>query len=311
MAEGTKQHDKTGNYRRWLPVCVFAVPVVIVLIIASGPLATGGRGHWLAAAMTSRIFVISAMIAFGSAAVLAMILSMFVRLTAARRQVRTGEDGAVIVEFALVLPFALFVVLMMVQASMLMGGSICVNYSAFCAARSAIVTVPYELSGDEPWNIVTDDPDASGKMARITNAAVWAVTPVSCGYSKYPETDATDLINGMDRLYSQYDRDMPHRISDGLPRKLAYAREYTEVELELPGDDEQYGPSEDLRVKVKHTFYLAVPYANWVFSKLEDGVELDFAPSQYGLNMYAHCRLTNEGEQDFIEIEEFPHASDE
>ncbi len=308
MTEGTRQNDRTGGWRRLLPLCVFAVPAAIVLVMAAGPLSSAGEGEWLAQAVTSRIFVISAIIAFGSAVALAVILSMFVRLSAAMRQVRSGEDGAIIVEFALVLPFALFVTLLMVQASMLMGGNICVNYSAFCAARSAIVTVPLEFSDSEPWNVVDPDADSSGKMLRIKNAAVWAVLPVSCGYREYPAADAGDIVSGMEHLYSCYDKQLPERVSDGMGRKLAYARRYTEVELEPPADGEQYGESEDLRVKVKHTFYLAVPYAAWVFSKLEDGEKLDFAPGQYGLNMYAHCRLTNEGSQDFIETEEFPHA---
>jgi len=114
----------------------------------------------------------------------------------------------------------------------------------------------------------------------------------------------------LEEFYSQYGGELPHRIRDGLPRKLAYAREYTEVELEPPADDEQYAPAEDIRVKVQHTFYMAVPYANWVFSKLQDGVELDFAPGQYGMKIYSHCRLTNEGEQDFVDIEEFPREDE-
>jgi hypothetical protein len=76
------------------------------------------------------------------------------------------------------------------------------------------------------------------------------------------------------------------------------------VAAPIPG---AYAPGDYVRVRVRHDFYLSVPYAALLFSKLAgDGMQLDFGQGNYALIMRADCTLTNEGDQDFVDVERFP-----
>jgi hypothetical protein len=59
-------------------------------------------------------------------------------------------------------------------------------------------------------------------------------------------------------------------------------------------------------VAVRHTFYLAVPYAARIFAMFPGGVKLDFGDGEYGTVIPASCVLPNEGVQDYVDIEMFP-----
>jgi len=223
----------------------------------------------------------------------------------ARRSVRPGpQEGVAMLEFALVLPIALMIVLVMAQSSLLLGGNLCVHYASYCAARTAIVTIPEDLPY-EPAN----QPVLPGgaKWNRIRQSAVWAVLPVACGNKYYPASvDAGSLAEGLGEFFSSYGSEVPAWASDVgvLSRKLSYASDerYTEIGVEQPRGA-SYGPDEDITVNVRHTYYLAVPYASWLFAEVldaADGVNLDFGPGQYGLNIYAKCTLQNQGAPDGV-----------
>ncbi len=299
-------------------VAVVGVSIALLLVTAGPSLWAAARdpggSHWLEQALTGRLFVRSAIILITSAVLAAVIGAAMWTAAAPARARRRPQEGAAIVEFALGMPILLMLSLIMAQASLLMGGNLCVNYAAFCAARSAVVTVPTFVGPDEYPNMV-DDLGASGKLNRIKAAAVWAVFPISC--SNYPGEEDTDTLEmGMDRFFDMYGRSTPRWVQRYFSPKLAYARQYTEVELVEPTDPPQeytyngvpysgYGANEDLKVTVSHTFFLSVPYASWLLSKLDGGVEMDFADGEYGMVIRATCRLTNEGLRDSIDIEDF------
>jgi hypothetical protein len=234
--------------------------------------------------------------------------------------VDAAEEGAATLEFALVLPIALMIVLVMIQASLLMGGNLCTHYAAFCAARSAIVNVPRNFA-DEPPNIV-GDAASSSKVRRIQMAAVWAVMPVSCTQKDGPSVNASNLQDALSAVFAGGAGGAPGWINQDMGRRLAYAQDHTTVEMDpptgqappgagpinpLPPKNGAYAPGEDLRIRVKHDFYLSVPYAARIFSQVTgDGMQLDFGQGQYALTIRADCTLTNEGEQDFVDVENFP-----
>jgi len=267
-------------------------------------------GSWFLRAVTSRLFLFCGLIALLCAAGLAAIGRMLWAIGARARPARRGEQGAAILEFVLVLPFALMLILIMVQSMLLMTGNLCVHYSAYCAARSAIVAIPDDLSPAEPPNEL-GPPDASGKIRRIHLAAVWALMPVSCGSRDIAEAEVGELTDGLDRFFSSYGKETPPWVHAYLGRKMRYADENTLVEIEPPEEDETYAHNEDIGVKVTHTFYMSVPYANKLFSYASGGVELDFAAGEYGMVMRATSYLTNEGVRDWVEIEKFPPEEDE
>jgi hypothetical protein len=223
------------------------------------------------------------------------------------------------VEFAMVLPIALMLVLIMAQSTMLMAGNLCVHYASYCAARTAIVAIP---DGTRDVDLmVTPDPDGhnriretyfsvraggSAKGERIWRAAVWGVLPVASSSPLMPEADAESLRAGMGRFFAGYGRDDPSWVVRYLGRKLQYAEDYTAVGLNPPADGDKYGEREDVTAVVEHTLYLSVPYANRIFAQFDGGVTLTFGDGEYGTVIKASSTLTNEGVQDFVEEEPFP-----
>ena len=277
--------------------------------------ASAEQPSWLASAMRSRLFVTHTIIAAAGAVLLAIICGMFIRAGRAVRRVRSagangGQDGVAMLEFALVLPVALMLVLMMAQSALLMVGNLCVHYAAFCAARSAIVYVPmgvWSRSGEDR-NIIYAGSPSSYKLRSIKDAAVWAVLPVSASSRLLPEGYGVELVDGIDSLLYQYNEDTPHWVRALLGRKLYYANKYTEVWLDPPENGRDYAAAETLNVHVRHVLYMPIPYANRIYAAIDsgDGVELDFGPDEYGMTIHASCVLTNEGVRDYIEDETYP-----
>ena len=282
---------------------VVAAPALVGVVVA-GVIAQVRGWPWLADALTSRVSITCGLALLVSAVALSALLCALWRLGAAARARGTapaGQDGAAILEFALALPIALMLVLIMIQSSLLMGGNLCVHYSAWCAARSAIVTIPLDTGGAEGPNVM-DTYDASGKYLRIRLAALWALLPVSCGSTDWPEADDGGLVEDLREFFSRYDQSPPAWLDARLARKLRYADEHTEVLVAEPQSPDGYGESEDVRVSVRHEFYLSVPYAGRVFAALaSDG--LDLSRGHYATAIHASTRLTNEGVHDYIEEE--------
>jgi len=317
MVASGGQDSGNGNVHRrcafrW--ACAAAVPAGLVALAFVLPKVAGSG--WLADALSSRLFVVSGLILFSSALLLAAAGIALWRAAGGQRArragIRSGQSGQAFIEFAMVLPIALVLVLVMAQSSLLMGGNLCVHYAAYCAARSAIVTVPDEVALAEPPNVLADTffPSPSAKMRRIHMAAVWAVMPVSASGADLPAGDVAALEDGLERFFDLYGRSVPGWVRRHFARKMYYADENTTVELAPPADGQKYGEHEDLSVKVQHTLYLSVPYANWLFATLmRDGVDLDFGTGEYGMNIHATCRLTNEGVQDFVDVESFGSGS--
>jgi len=269
----------------------------------------------LFAASIDGAFLTYAAISAASAVLFGLIAAALWRMGATgRRSRRSSQAGSATVEFALVLPIALMLSLIMAQSSLLMGGHLCVNYAAYCAARSAIVSVPKHLA-NEPRNEVLNDAENSRKMLIIKTAAVWAVLPISSSNTAIEPADSTILQNGLNDLQGSYNLSIPAWIDERLGRRLRYAEDYTDVELSRVGltlpaalgleGKRLFGEHEDIKVTVSHTFYLAVPYAAAIFGAI-DGRRLDIGGGEYGTVMQASCVLTNEGVDDVIKPEYFP-----
>jgi len=140
-------------------------------------------------------------------------------------------------------------------------------------------------------------------------AAIYAVMPISCGNEDQPDL-SLPLQDGLNQYFGQNNMAVPYWVGAQLGRKWNYAQKYTEVTLAAPADivNLKYAQNEDLVVTVRHTFYLAIPYARRIFSLDADGVKLDLGNglTEYGTNITATCRLSNEGVQDYVDVEKFP-----
>ena len=297
-----------------LPLVWISV-LTLLLLAAALPVAfmarSTGRGPWLADAMKSPLSIGCMVIVLCCAAALAGLACALWRAGAACRAAgRRRQEGAAILEFALALPIALMLVLVMIQSSLLMGANLCVHHAAYCAARSAVVQIPAGGGESlfEPANVVVDE-YASGKYSRIRTAAVLALLPISCGSSDIPAGDAGPLIDGLQEFFARYRSPAPPWLTAQLARRMYYADEpdNTVVQVHPWPLDRPYGESEDIEVRVHHTFYLSVPYAGSLFARLDgrDGVELPLGDGEYGMRIHASCTLTNEGVRDYVD-EELP-----
>jgi len=305
---GAFDKEQVLTDRRWARFRALASAAVAAaslgLLGALWYLAAQGKG-WVAGFLRSRTTLLAAGAMLGSLAGLYLIAGLMWHLGRRHRAERTsdGQIGTAAIEFALVFPIALMIVLVMIQSALLMTGNLAVHYAAYAAARSAVVWVPEKLSYEEPRNVVID-PDSSAKFHHIRSAAVFAMLPVSAGKAGAgsavgPGGEAT-LQDALAQLFDMYGQAVPNWVVTMLRNKFRYAWDYTEVVLYPPADPAGYGDHEDLRVQVRHTLYLPVPYANRIF-----GGPLPAGSGEYGTTVSATYALTNEGVEDEIDVEQF------
>jgi len=307
MRTSGRHLDASRAAGRWIVLGVLACAAVLLALAVAGQVVEPARDNWLFRALTSPLTLICAAVMLACAAALAL-LGQALWLAGARgRAARRSEEGAAILEFVMVLPIALMIILIMVQSMLLMVGNLCVHYSAYAAARTAIVAIPDDYSPTEPPNHVSP-PGSSAKQRRIKLAACWALMPVSSSSSNVGAGSTPELTGGLGRFFSSFGKQTPYWVQAHLAHKMQYAEDYTELYLDPPKEDPNgpYERNEDIHVTVRHTFYLAVPYAGKLFSEVSGGVELPLGTGEYGMEIVADCSLTNEGESDIIEIELFP-----
>ena len=224
------------------------------------------------------------------------------RKNRARRQ-----TGTAAIEFALLFPFAMMIILTMVQSMLMVAGNLAVHYAAYSAARSAVVWIPESLSYDEPKNVLALS-DSSEKFYHIRAAAVYAVMPVSAGKSGLGSEDPgnSNLIKeGFESFWQLSGSSAPNWVNTMLADKYRYAWNFTDVSLEDPAGGDTYGVHETVSARVTHRLYLSVPYAGAVLSRF-GGEELPGEAGHYAMVVNAEYSLTNQGVQDEIDVERFP-----
>ena len=296
-------------WRRWVYLIIVGF-VVLAPLVAGWAFVHAARGvpqeDWLLRALSSPLSVTCGLILWASVAGIVVLGSVMWHAGAAGRAKRrgSGEAGTVILEFTICLPFMLMLTLLLVQASMLMGGNICVHNAAFLAARAAIVQVPSYRGENEPWNVL-ETPTRSGKYVEITAAGVWGVMPVSYGGTDIDEEDTQVLSSALANFITFYGGHRPGWVDGYLGRKLYYALVNTSVYVLPPTDGLMYGKQEDITVKLSHKFYMAVPFVAKLFRALGDDDVRDLnAPSgEYAMMIRATSTLTNEGVQSYVEEE--------
>lgn len=185
------------------------------------------------------------------------------------RTLHGDEHGSVqTLSFVLTLPVFVMVLLLIVQVSQIMIGSIVVHYAAYAAARSAIVWIPADLASSQegancassytldaeaddqrPPMLDPNDPrygpseggltylvqPGSPKYDKILSAAVLACTPIApsrdLGLAMPGNLDAAAGV-----LQAAYEAMVPGatknlRVPHRLKNKLAYAAEHTTMQL--------------------------------------------------------------------------------
>lgn len=188
------------------------------------------------------------------------------RLGRLRRLHRDQVGSVQSLSFVLTLPLFIMIMLMIVQVSQLMIGTVIVHYAAFAAARSAAVWIPAHLPSPETANCIGSyypDPDAKDqvfpvldpndehygpaqggvtyriepggtKYQKIASAAVLACVPISpsrdVGVEMPQDAQTVEIVK------SAYQALVPGASTTSGParrldHKLAYATKYTDVEI--------------------------------------------------------------------------------
>ena len=295
-----------GGRTRMLRLSASATILIVALIVlcAAWGVAASGRGR-TAEAMRSPTAMVFGAAVLGSLLALYVLGGVLWRLGRGRASLAdTGDSGTAAVEFALLFPVALTIVLIMIQSATVLSANLVVHHAGYTAARAAITWVPEKVSYDEPRNVVAS-PGQSEKLHRIRAAAVYKLLAISASRRGSAAGGDSALIqDGLTRFYTLYGEEVPGWIRNMLPAKYEYAWEHTEVRLHPPANGQIYGDNEELRVWLRHTVYLSVPYAGRVFALLGAGGELP--EGGFGTDVEVTYTLTNQGVEDEIDVEQFP-----
>lgn len=164
---------------------------------------------------------------------------------------RCQEGSVQSLAFVLTLPFFVMIMMLIVQASQVMIANVAVHYSAYAAARSAVVWIPANVNLLETENrissiqLLESNPEGDRyriapfgqKFSKIRQAAVLAVM------SQGPSRDMGYTLDGfgeqtafaLANLYQGLDADSSTNslINQRLRNKLAYSYANTNVEVEF------------------------------------------------------------------------------
>ena len=183
--------------------------------------------------------------------------------------VHREDSGTGMLDFLLVFPIFMMIVLIIVQLLMLLNARILVGYAAYTAARSAAVNL--------------DD----GATFRYERAAALACMPISPDFGRVPSLLQAYLIGrnggnlGLFVTFSTLPFEWSlfahtpdsSRYARRLPGKLRYAALATEVQV---SQADSAGPRDPFTLEVTHRYYLDVPYSGEIFARLMGGFEGSF-----------------------------------
>jgi Flp pilus assembly protein TadG len=234
-----------------------------------------------------------------------------------------AQAGVSALEFTLLLPVLLSLLLMILQVALIVQAKFVVNYAAFCAVRAAIVTIPASArsarSGRvEPHNYVALNDLASPKQRRIQQAAALALTSISPAWSA---NLARDTGTGPDATALARLGEAAAVITalgggqDIAPQLLArasyaYDRQNTKVEIIAQGAQRggHFREHDEITVRVTFRYFLTVPFASRVFGKPYWGSRFAGSPGRY-LEITEQYTLLNEGEPLFP-ARQAPHEAE-
>lgn len=212
------------------------------------------------------------------------------------------------VEFTLVFPILLFLILLLTQTTTLMGANFFVHYSAHAAVRSAIVQIPLDQP-DDSFNVYTH---AYGRTKHDTihRAAYLALLPIAgrLDGGAIP-TDGNAIASGLSTYYGDHGRDDPAWIDRLIPQRTVYAASNTEITMLLvrvepddltitfeplsDGETHVFAPRDPVTVGVTHRFNLAIPWIQRIYA---DGEHPD--REGFYTEMKALMVMNNEGIRD-------------
>lgn len=206
--------------------------------------------------------------------------------------IRCESGAATTLDFILVFPTFVMILLIVVQLALLINATIFVRYSAFLAARSAIV-----------W--MESDVELARKHAE--QAAEIGLIPVSPSHLPggnpplpIPSPSVTLLLLHAPNYGSIQEDGLFGRVvrrTLRLTSKRNHSRQMTDVTL----TPEHPGAGEPLTATVRYRFYLSIPYADGFFAALPGG---SYFPAWPTMEITDSVTLINQGKVVTKEIEQ-------
>lgn len=195
-----------------------------------------------------------------------------------------GEEAATALEFTLVFPLFLVIIMIIWQLLLLMNAAQLVSAAAFSAARSAIVMIPMQLGREGPNQLLGEE--SSEKRRVITQAAAVTCIPISPPITDWVKSagflggvgSLTGGLSGFSFVWVGLAKSAGLPNPGRLAQKALYAGQFTSVDIsgDAQGRFAENGP---VTVKVRHKFFLNVPYVNVLFS--DNNLFARFGQGQY------------------------------
>jgi hypothetical protein len=241
-----------------------------------------------------------------AAAALTLVLARLVSALRDGGAARGGpERGASAVEFILVFPFLLILILTILQIALVVQAKFVVNYAAFAAARSAIVTIPARVSSRrmmEDHNVINSTNPESPKLKIIRRSAALPCVGISPRWSPglvlrtggaATETSALAPLLNLALFVPR----AGYVAQVELRAPYAYDPENTRVEV--TPSHRVFGDHEEVTVKVIHRYYLTVPFADRLLGRDFLGGGWFRLNSARYLEIAERYTLLNEGEPSY------------
>ena len=251
--------DAIPRSRKW-PIRILAVAGLLSTggIVWLAVQASGQMPEWARAGAFSPLALRCLAIIVVGVILLAAVAMILLRVRRTRlagpRGFHADQRASAAIEMALLFPFALMIFLVIIQATLLFNANMVVHYSAYAAARMAIVVVPLEMD-DEGLRLVwppETETKTSGKLELIRRAAVLALVPISASLrSGAPDQTGETVSDETSRVFGYFsakDQGWMHRVK----AQYDYANLYTKIELAKPAHWMDGDPDNDCPYAHQH-----------------------------------------------------------
>lgn len=192
----------TKRRMRVLAAASAAAMVGLVWLVVK---AWGVQSSWALAALANPVGLAALLWLLGGMVFLGILVAVLIRLQPEKlhghpRVLHGDQDGTATVEFVLLMPIGLLIVLVITQAALLFQANMVVNYAAFAAVREASVALSLDLPEEGgtqsgKHNLVNnpDYPLAGGstKLDLIKRTACLALVPISGECDSPPDADSS------------------------------------------------------------------------------------------------------------------------
>ncbi len=239
---------------------------------------------WLWQALTSEVSVRHLIWIFVLALLLVMTLGSLTRLAPQRRNLKKllgNDDGTAMMEFALVLPFLLFMMLLLAQVTLISAGNVQVHYAGYAATRTAVTQIPQDHSArsGSAANVITAA-ESDAKYDMIHRAGALACVPIS-GRATGGSVNTEAYLQGLRDYFASLNRAAEPWVAEPLKDRVRYAFNHTFISVGTTringdgtvsfvalsdGESHTFAPREPMTVRLQHELDLAVPYVRAFFA---------------------------------------------